>query len=58
MVRNIVGALFDIGRARRTPEWIDELLAERDRRFGPVMAPPQGLSLVRIGFNGDQLDND
>jgi tRNA pseudouridine38-40 synthase len=58
MVRNIVGALFDIGRARRPPEWIDELLAERDRRFGPVMAPPQGLSLVRIGFNGDQLDND
>src|SRR5829696_5176764 len=58
MVRNIVGALLDIGQARRAPEWIDEILAERDRRFGPVMAPPQGLTLARVGFNGDQLDDD
>jgi len=58
MVRNIVGALLDIGQARRAPEWIDEILAERDRRFGPVMAPPQGLTLARVGFNGDQLNDD
>ena len=46
------------GRAGETPEWIDELLAERDRRFGPVTAPPQGLTLMRVGFDGDQLDDD
>ena len=58
MVRNIVGALLDLGQGRRNPGWIDELLAERDRRFGSVMAPPQGLTLTRIGFSGDLLDDD
>jgi tRNA pseudouridine38-40 synthase len=58
MVRNIVGALVDVGQGRRTPGWIDELLAERDRRFGPVMAPARGLTLTRIGFSDDLLADD
>ena len=58
MVRNIVGALLHVGQGRRNPEWISELLAERDRRLGPVVAPPQGLSLSRVGFTGDVLDDD
>jgi tRNA pseudouridine38-40 synthase len=58
MVRNIVGALLDLGQGRRNPGWIDELLAKRDRRFGSVMAPPQGLTLTRIGYSGDVLDDD
>ena len=58
MVRNIVGALLDVGQGRRQPEWIDELLAKRDRRFGSVMAPAQGLTLTRVGFSGDPLDDE
>jgi tRNA pseudouridine38-40 synthase len=58
MVRNIVGALMQVGQGHRHPEWIAELLAGRDRRFGPVAAPPQGLTLVRVGFIGDMLDDD
>jgi tRNA pseudouridine38-40 synthase len=58
MVRNIVGALLEIGQGRRAPEWTEELLAERDRRFGSVMAPPHGLTLTRVGFAGDVLDDD
>jgi len=58
MVRNIVGALFDVGRGRQDPEWITELLVARDRRCGPVMAPPQGHTLTRVGFSGDLLDDD
>jgi tRNA pseudouridine38-40 synthase len=58
MVRNIVGALLDIGQGRRDPDWIDELLAERDRRYGSVMAPAHGLTLTRVGFSGDLLDHD
>jgi tRNA pseudouridine38-40 synthase len=58
MVRNIVGALLVVGQGQREPKWIDELLAERDRRFGPVMAPPHGLTLTRVGFAGDVLDDD
>jgi tRNA pseudouridine38-40 synthase len=58
MVRNIVGALLQVGQGRRDPEWISELLAEQDRRLGPVMAPPHGLMLTRVGFAGDVLDDD
>jgi len=57
MVRNIVGALLLVGQERRSPEWIGELLAGRDRRSGPVAAPPQGLTLTRVGFAGDVLDD-
>ncbi len=58
MVRNIVGALLDVGQGRRNPEWIRQLLAERDRRFGSVAAPAHGLTLTRVGFSGDLLDDD
>jgi len=58
MVRNIVGALLDVGQGRRDPEWINELLAERDRRLGPAMAPAHGLTLTRVGYSGDVLDED
>jgi tRNA pseudouridine38-40 synthase len=58
MVRNVVGALLQIGQGQQDPEWISELLARRDRRFGPVAAPPHGLTLARVGFAGDELDDD
>jgi tRNA pseudouridine38-40 synthase len=58
MVRNIIGALLDVGQRRRNPEWISELLAERDRRFGSVMAPAHGLTLTRVGFRGERLEDD
>ena len=57
MVRNIVGALLQVGQGQQQPEWISELLAGRDRRSGPVAAPPQGLTLLRVGFAGDVLDD-
>ncbi len=58
MVRNIVGALLEVGQGRRASDWISDLLAEQDRRLGPVAAPPQGLALTRVGFAGDVLDGD
>jgi tRNA pseudouridine38-40 synthase len=58
MVRNVVGALLQVGQGQRHPEWIGELLAEQDRRFGPLAAPPHGLTLSRVGFAGDVLDDD
>ena len=57
MVRNIVGALLQVGQGRRRPEWIGELIASQDRRLGPVAAPPHGLTLLRVGFAGDALDD-
>jgi tRNA pseudouridine38-40 synthase len=53
MVRNMIGAIVEVGQGRREPEWIDELLAARDRRSGTILAPPEGLTLWRVGFGGD-----
>ncbi len=58
MVRGIVGALVEIGRGARSPEWIEELLACRDRRFGPMTAPATGLTLWRVGYDNDEPAED
>jgi tRNA pseudouridine38-40 synthase len=53
MVRNLVGAVLEIGERRRELEWIDELLTAADRRLGPKTAPPEGLALWRVGYDED-----
>jgi len=50
MVRNVIGVLVDIGLGRAAPEWIDELLAVRNRAAGGVTAPAAGLYLARIRY--------
>jgi tRNA pseudouridine38-40 synthase len=48
MVRNVVGSLVAVGRGARSPEWVEEVLASRDRRRAGPTAPAQGLALVRV----------
>lgn len=48
MVRNVVGSLVEVGRGRRPPEWMTDLLAGRDRRRAGPTAPAQGLVLLRV----------
>jgi tRNA pseudouridine38-40 synthase len=50
MVRNIVGTLVEIGRGRRPPEWIDDVLASRSRAAAGRTAPPGGLFLVHVQY--------
>jgi tRNA pseudouridine38-40 synthase len=50
MVRNLVGALVEIGRGRRPPEWLAGLIASRDRTRGGPTAPAGGLCLVRVDY--------
>jgi len=50
MVRNIAGVLMTIGAGEREAAWIDEVLAARDRQLGGVTAPPQGLTLMSVGY--------
>ena len=52
-VRAIAGALAEIGRGRRSPEWIRELIEAADRRQGPPTAPPHGLVLWRVGYSDE-----
>jgi tRNA pseudouridine38-40 synthase len=53
MVRIIVGTLVEIGRGRRPVEWMDEVLASRDRvKAGPT-APAEGLILAGVEYEAD-----
>lgn len=50
MVRNIVGSLVEVGRRRRPPAWIAEVLAGRDRRLAGPTAPAHGLFLLSVRY--------
>ena len=50
MVRNLVGSLVEVGRGRREPSWIAQVLAARDRKLAGMTAPPQGLFLVNVDY--------
>jgi tRNA pseudouridine38-40 synthase len=50
MVRTIVGSLIDVGRGRREPDWIADVLAARDRTVAGPTAPPQGLTLMWVKY--------
>ena len=50
MVRNIVGTVVEVGRGKKSPEWIGELIAAKNRDLAGPTAPPQGLFLVRVDY--------
>jgi tRNA pseudouridine38-40 synthase len=50
MVRNIVGTLVEVGRAKRPVSWPSEVLAARDRRRAGMTAPSHGLFLLRVWY--------
>jgi tRNA pseudouridine38-40 synthase len=56
MVRNIVGAIVEVGQGRREARWVSELLQAKDRRSGTILAPAHGLTLWRVGFAGDEIE--
>jgi tRNA pseudouridine38-40 synthase len=55
MVRIITGTLVEIGRGRRSPEWLREVLASRDRAQAGPTAPAAGLFLVSVDYDADAL---
>ncbi len=50
MVRNLVGALVQIGKGAAPPEWLAEVLAGRDRSRGAPTFAPDGLYLARVAY--------
>jgi tRNA pseudouridine38-40 synthase len=52
MMRNIVGTLVEVGRGQREQSWPAAVLATKDRRAAGPTAPPQGLFLVRVEYEG------
>jgi tRNA pseudouridine38-40 synthase len=55
MVRNIVGTLVEVGRRKRRPSQIGQLMANADRRLVGPTAPARGLTLMRVAY-GPALD--
>lgn len=49
-VRSILGCLVEVGRGRREPDWLREVLAGRDRSRAARVAPPQGLTLEQVSY--------
>lgn len=50
MVRNIAGALMEIGAGKREPDWTRELLELRDRNQAAATAPADGLYLGGVYY--------
>ncbi|MFA7269006.1 MAG: tRNA pseudouridine(38-40) synthase TruA [Sterolibacterium sp.] len=50
MVRNIVGALVMIGAGKQSPEWMAELLEQRDRTLAAPTFSPAGLYFSGVEY--------
>jgi tRNA pseudouridine38-40 synthase len=50
MVRNIVGSLIMVGQGKQAPDWIGEVLAQRDRSKAAPTFMADGLYLARVDY--------
>ena len=55
MVRNIAGALLQVGRGERAAGWVGERLMARNRELVGATAPPTGLYLVDVEYGTFEL---
>ncbi|MGY1695752.1 tRNA pseudouridine(38-40) synthase TruA [Geodermatophilus sp. SYSU D00814] len=53
MVRSLVGALLAVGEGRREPGWPAALLTRARRADEVAVAPPGGLTLLRVDYPAD-----
>jgi tRNA pseudouridine38-40 synthase len=58
MIRVLVGTMLEVGQQRRPPSQFEELLEGRPREDAGVTAPPHGLELVGIGYDGRRVLSD
>ncbi|MBK9031367.1 MAG: tRNA pseudouridine(38-40) synthase TruA [Myxococcales bacterium] len=57
MVRILVGTLVEIGEGRRPATDVPEILASLDRARAGQTAPPQGLTLVEVRYDGTRVSS-
>lgn len=50
MVRNIAGSLIVVGKGEQSPEWIQWLLQQQDRKLAGATAKAEGLYLVDVDY--------
>jgi tRNA pseudouridine38-40 synthase len=56
MVRSIVGTLTDVGIGRRSADEVPAMIAARSRQAAGQVAPPTGLVLWSVGYDGTRWD--
>ncbi len=56
MVRSVVAVVVEVGRGRLAPADVKAILDATDRRRGRGTAPPQGLTLIGVGYPGEPFD--
>ena len=54
MVRSLAGTMVDIGSGRRSLHDMSTILDGKDRQLAGRVAPPQGLILMKVGYEGDR----
>ena len=52
MVRSLVGTLLEVGKGKLDLAGFQEIVNAKDRQRAGQSAPPQGLFLVDIGYEG------
>jgi len=55
MVRILVGTLTEVGTGRRPIAQVAEILASKDRTKAGITAPPQGLELMAVHYDGTRV---
>ena len=50
MVRAMVGSLLEIGSGKREPEWIKQMLQQKNRSAAGHSVPGNALFLVEVGY--------
>lgn len=56
MVRSIVGTTVDVGLGRIDPATMPEIIVRKDRSAAGAVAPPTGLVLWHVGYEGERWD--
>ena len=50
MMRTVAGTLLEVGKGKRPPEWVEEVLASRRRELAGETLPGLGLCLLRVDY--------
>lgn len=53
MVRNLVGAVVRVGEGRFAPEWVAQVLLQKERVSESLVFPARGLTLVGVDYPQD-----
>ena len=54
MVRILTGTLLEVGSGTRRPEKMKEIIAAKNRDMAGRTAPPEGLFLLHVGYEGER----